>query len=136
MSMTWIWKTDIALTKQMLQVLPYIEQTDGTKYLKILTGCHFLATCAWEYFRIFQTKTASGLSCLLMLYFTKFFSKNHSQTRTIEETSCIITFPANIYFFHVCNRNTRKRCGICSKVKKLWIYFTPFSSVSIVDFVS
>ena len=40
-------------------------------------------------------------------------------------------FPANIYLFKVNNRNTRKRCEICSK---LTITFTPFSGVSIVDF--
>ena len=25
-------------------------------------------------------------------------------------------FPANVYLFKVNNRNTRKRCGICSKL--------------------
>ena len=62
------------------------------------------------------------------------------------------TFPANIYLFKLCSR---KRCEICPnltmKIPKqcqwlqlifscwcfycyLWTYFTPFSSLSIVDF--
>ena len=28
------------------------------------------------------------------------------------------SFPANIYLFKVTNRNTRKRCEICSKLTK------------------
>ena len=58
--------------------------------------------------------------------------------------------PANTYLFKVNNRNTRKRCKICSKLTKktpeqhclhsvafivnFLNYFLPFSSVSIVDF--
>ena len=38
--------------------------------------------------------------------------------------------PAGNYMFKVNNRNTRTRCGICSKLT----YFTPCSSVSIVKF--
>ena len=44
---------------------------------------------------------------------------------------------ANIYLFKVNNRNTGKRCEICSKLTiktPLLSYFPPFSSVSIVDF--
>ena len=37
---------------------------------------------------------------------------------------------ANIYLFKFNDRNTRKRCEMGSK---LTIYFTPFSSLSIVD---
>ena len=33
--------------------------------------------------------------------------------------------PANMYLFKLNNRNTRKN---------VWTYFTPFSSISIVDF--
>ena len=50
-------------------------------------------------------------------------------------------FPDNICLFKVDNRNTRKTCEICSKLtiktpgrRQLWKYFTPFSSVSTVDF--
>ena len=50
-------------------------------------------------------------------------------------------FPANIYLFKVNNRNTRKGYEICTSFSSswcfyslLWIYFTPFSGVSIVDF--
>ena len=55
--------------------------------------------------------------------------------------------PAGIYLLKVNNRNTRTRCEICSKLtiylfqvsnrntrKRCGTYFTPFSSVSIVDF--
>ena len=52
--------------------------------------------------------------------------------------------PANIYLFKVKNRNTRKRSEICSKLtiksterrqrRRFYCYFTPFSSVSIIDF--
>ena len=49
------------------------------------------------------------------------------------------TNPANIFTFKVTNRDTRKMCEICSKLKiktpELLIYYsTPFSSVSIVEF--
>ena len=51
--------------------------------------------------------------------------------------------PIYIYFFKVDIKNTRKRCEICSKLtiktterRYLWTYFTPFSSVSIVDFLN
>ena len=49
-------------------------------------------------------------------------------------------YPANIYLFKVNNRNTRKRCEICSKltiktplVFLLLTYFTLFSTVSIIE---
>ena len=46
-------------------------------------------------------------------------------------------FPVNIYLFKVNNRNSRKSCEICSKLTikaPEQPYFTPFSTVSIVDF--
>ena len=50
-------------------------------------------------------------------------------------------YPANIYFFKVNNKNTRKRYKICSTLtiktpeRRQWRqYFTPFSSVSILEF--
>ena len=49
---------------------------------------------------------------------------NYPQTLLVQ---LIHYIPANIYLLKVNNRNTRKRCEICSK-------FTPFSGVSIVDF--
>ena len=44
--------------------------------------------------------------------------------------------PADIYLLKVDNRNTRKRCEICSKltIKTPDTSFTPYSSVSIVNF--
>ena len=61
-----------------------------------------------------------------------------------------VPIPANIYLFKVNNRNTTKRCEICSKLTiktptwrhwrrsgffgGFWTYFTPISSVYIVDF--
>ena len=56
-------------------------------------------------------------------------------------------YPANIYLFKPNNRSSRKMWDICSKLAIkaaerrhwrfycwLWTYFTPFSSVSIVEF--
>ena len=45
------------------------------------------------------------------------------------------THPVNIYLLKVNDRNTRKKCEICSKLTiKTPKRFTNFSSVSIVDF--
>ena len=41
--------------------------------------------------------------------------------------------PCKTDLFKVNNRNTRKRCEMCSKLT-IKTYFTPFSSVSIVAF--
>ena len=43
-------------------------------------------------------------------------------------------FPAGIFLLKVNNRNTRTRCEICSKLTIKTPYFTPCSSVSIVNF--
>ena len=51
-------------------------------------------------------------------------------------------YPANIYFFKVNNRGTRKKCEICSKLtiksperrRRCFTCFTPFPGVSVVDF--
>ena len=44
-------------------------------------------------------------------------------------------YAANLYLFKFNNRNTGKRCEICSKLKtKTRTHFTPYSSVSIVEF--
>ena len=63
-----------------------------------------------------------------------------------------LIYPGNIYLFIVSSKNTRKRCEICSKltiktpegrycsrsvvfiVNSEQIFFTSFSSISIVDF--
>ena len=50
-----------------------------------------------------------------------------------------IKYLAGNYMFKVNNRNTRTRYEICSKVNNkdivnFWAYFTPCSSVSIVNF--
>ena len=64
---------------------------------------------------------------------THFFMK---KTRSkITPDSCrnlqtMLDFPANIYLFKVNNRNTRKRCEICSKLT----IKTPERSESIVNF--
>ena len=42
-------------------------------------------------------------------------------------------YPDNIYLFKVNNRDTRKRCGICSKLT-IKTCFPPFSSISVVEF--
>ena len=49
-------------------------------------------------------------------------------------------FPAGNYLFKVNNRNIRTRCETCLKLtiktpeRRHWTYFTPCSSVSIVNF--
>ena len=43
---------------------------------------------------------------------------------------CNISIAAGIYLHKVSNRNTRTWCLFC----ELWTYFTPYSSVSIVNF--
>ena len=43
-------------------------------------------------------------------------------------------FPVDIYLFKVNNRNSRTRCEIYTKLTIKTTYFTPCSSVSIVDF--
>ena len=47
--------------------------------------------------------------------------------------------PVGIYLLKVNNRNTRTKCKICSKftirtAERRQAYFTPYSSVSIVNF--
>ena len=48
--------------------------------------------------------------------------------------------PKDIYLLRINDRNNRKGCKICSKltIKRpewhQWTYFTPFSSLAIVDF--
>ena len=50
--------------------------------------------------------------------------------RQCSESNFWCKLPVGIYMFKVNNRNTRKRCEICSKLT----IKTPFSSVSIVNF--
>ena len=45
------------------------------------------------------------------------------------------TFPANIYFFEVNNRNIRKRCKICSKLT-ITIFTVNFEHISRIFLVS
>ena len=69
----------------------------------------------------------------------------------ILQGSLLKPFPTNIYLFKVNNGNTKKRCKMCSKLtikapeRRHWgccgvfidlncTKFTPFSSVTIVDF--
>ena len=67
-------------------------------------------------------------------------------TKNLDPSFLTLQNPANIYLFKFNNRKTRKRSEICSKLTiktltsfwcfycLLWIYFIPFSTVSIVDF--
>ena len=51
-----------------------------------------------------------------------------------EAYNCLFrTYPAGIYLLKVSNKNTRKRCEIWSKLT-IKTYFTPYSTVSIVNF--
>ena len=74
--------------------------------------------------------------------------KRSSKTKRKDWTQFVLTTrPTFIYLFKANRRNTRKICEICSRVTiktperrqwrfywKLWTYFSPLSSVSIVDF--
>ena len=60
--------------------------------------------------------------------------------RSLGKSVC--SYPQGVYLFKVNNRNSRTRCKICSKLttkapeRRYWceIYFTPRSSVFIVNF--
>ena len=72
---------------------------------------------------------------------TWYYTRQYYLSRISLKHSLLWNFPANIYLLNVNNRNTRKRCEICSKLTKttpeqclLWTYFTSFSSISIADF--
>ena len=79
---------------------------------------------------------------------TRIYQNSILQSSIVTE---YMNIPANIYLFKVINRDTRKRCEIYSELTikttkttsttsfwgfycYLWTYFTPFSSVYIVDF--
>ena len=53
--------------------------------------------------------------------------------KPIKKYKLTISFPVNNYLFKVNNRNSRKRCQICSKLI-IRTYFAPFPSISFVDF--
>ena len=57
-------------------------------------------------------------------------STGHAVTQWLEQYASDL---ANIYFFKFNNRNTRKRCEVCSKLT-IKTPEGPFSSVSIADF--
>ena len=80
----------------------------------------------------FKSFKCCSFSCLLYLRVRNGYFKGHMQT--------------GIYLLKVKNRNTRTKCDICLKLtiktserrRKLycwlWTYFTPCSSISIVNF--
>ena len=45
-----------------------------------------------------------------------FHKVNDKDSRSMSKRNEMASFPANIYLFKVNNRNTRKRCEICSKL--------------------
>ena len=67
-------------------------------------------------------------------------SLNTHKVYTYSYSPTEILNPAGIYLLRVNNRNTRTRCEICPKLtiktqeQHQWTYFTPYSSVSIVNF--
>ena len=64
--------------------------------------------------------------------FAKFFKTTFSQNISRKQGSTSI--PDSIYLLKVNKRNTKTRCEICSKLTITLAYFTPRSSVSIVNF--
>ena len=79
---------------------------------------------------------------LLKILTGKNYRNNLKQEFIKRQSWLILIIPAKIYLFKVNNRNTRRKCKICSKLtiktpeRHHWCrsYFTPFSRVSIVDF--
>ena len=71
-----------------------------------------------------------GFKLQNMGLFTTWFEKHNVQSNSDIRHDHEQKNPANIYSFKVKNRNTEKRCEICSKLT----IKTHFSSVSIVDF--
>ena len=60
--------------------------------------------------------------------------RNNYCLQLLISSSIMQIYPANLYLFKFNNRNTGKRCEICSKLKtKTRTHFTPYSSVSIVE---
>ena len=53
--------------------------------------------------------------CHQLIYFDDFWGVKHKNTERIY-SQCFQEPPANIYLFKVNNRNSRKRCEICSKL--------------------
>ena len=49
---------------------------------------------------------------------TYVFMVNLEYTKSVNLNRCFIIFPASIYLFKVNNRNTRKRCEMCSKLTR------------------
>ena len=87
-------------------------------------------------------KVLSLVLCYLIFLFVVYFSLfKMSNIATYVEDD----IPSGNYMLKINNRNTRTRCEICSKLTIkimasfwclcfLWTYFTPSSSVSIVNF--
>ena len=90
----------------------------------------------------FNDKNNSGVLSPKLLKFSKFLQLSCLQIERLLanlyikfgvcETFLNNDIPVNIYLFKVNNRNTTKRCEISSNLT-IKTYFTPFSSVSIVD---
>ena len=83
-------------------------------------------TTAFNYFR--QTITIDRLEINKSFLYQFYFYRCHSFNQAI---------PANIYLFKVNNRNTRKRCEICSKLtiktperRRFGVFFANFEHIS------
>ena len=115
------------------QLLIY-DNAKGENYrmfiLRTNQGLHYLdGTKHW-----FVGITSKILVCII--FRTLFFACLESQPSCTMYTCFTARYPANIYLFKVNNRNTRKRCEICSKlrIKTPERRFWRRSGVSIVNF--
>ena len=85
--------------------------------------------CTMQQLRFMEL--GSKLHVLFKIFLYYFLEEQYSNC-SINEVVMVLL---DIYLFKVSNRNTRNRCEICSTltIRTTKPYFTPFSSVSIVD---
>ena len=110
---------------------------------------HYTEILKFEFLKFIKRIVKRGMSIIMQLYYrarklltsqavtekqyNQLRQVKINQARLLRFVNTIFSFPANIYLFKVNNRNTRKRCEICSKLT----IATPeqhVSSFSIVDF--
>ena len=108
---------------------------------------HFVLFIQLAYKSKFQPKDCLNTEKCKYQFFESLFLK----CEHLKQVYYFIFSPANVHLFKFSNRYTRKRCEICSKLTTkhqnnvidvvlmfllltIWTYFTPFCSVSIVNF--
>ena len=125
----------------------YREWLSLATFLRLHSNSKEASYLSWQ-----NTYPYLKITCHIKLKFflwTKLIEKLLLAKYLISVTTPLSFFPANIYLFKVNNWNNRKRCEIlkltiktpeqrywsCSGVFIVnWSYFTPFSSVSTVNF--